>query len=589
MAPSGRFEDLGIPIRKAGFKGCIVAPDRTGEKDILYFNFNQTGDRLFLLAVDPDTGNTSQYLAPEGPGAWGYILAPDGKIYLGTWDGGLILCFNPSDPDSGIRVLGKPSETESYIWMFAIGGDGRLYGGTYGNAKLISYDTKTGEMRDLGRMDETQMYSRTVAAGKDGRIYIGIGSAKGDIVVYDPYTGKHGSIVPQKIKSKAKSGSTRIGNDGHAYAMIAEKWYRCEDSNLIPVPDFPGAVKQRFRDGRVLEDAGNGYYVIRHPNGEAKRSTFSYTGTGVRIFHVANGPLGRVYGSSVMPLELFEYDPKKNRLRHLGNPTEVNGEIYSMAVLDEKLYVCAYPGSWLSVYDPRKPWSYGTSNGSNPRGIGYAGDGHLRPRAMVVGPEGQLYIGSLPPYGEHGGAMGVYDPGTDGFVENYRHLIPNQSIVTLACDRKSRLIFGGSSINGGGGTKPIEKEARIFAWDPVEKRKILDLVPVKGDSSISSMTVFDGSVFAVSIPSNTLFRFDHDDCALKVIQNLPRAVPDLCLMRKGERMYGLTGSSVFEFEPASEKVKILGNYGGPINAGFALNDSGLYFGSGAHFIRYIFD
>ena len=589
MAPSGRFEDLGIPIRKAGFKGCIVAPDRTGEKDILYFNFNQTGDRLFLLAVDPDTGKVSQYLAPEGPGAWGYILAPDGKIYLGTWDGGLILCFNPSAPDSGIRVLGKPSETESYIWMFAVGGDGKLYGGTYGNAKLISYDTKTGEMRDLGRMDEAQMYSRTVAPGKDGRIYIGIGSANGDIVVYDPYTGKHGSIVPQEIKSKAKSGSTRIGNDGHAYAMIAEKWYRCEDSNLIPVPDFPGAVKQRFRDGRVLEDAGNGYYVIKQPNGEVERSTFSYTGTGVRIFHVANGPLGRVYGSSVMPLELFEYDPNTNRLRHLGNPTEVNGEIYSMAVLDEKLYVCAYPGSWLSVYDPKKTWSYGTSKGSNPRGIGYAGDGHLRPRAMIVGPEGQLYIGSLPPYGEHGGAMGIYDPGTDSFVENYRHLIPNQSIVTLAYDRKSRLIFGGSSIDGGGGTKPIEKQARIFAWDPVEKRKILDLVPVKGDSSISSMTIFDGSVFAVSIPSNTLFRFDHDDCALKVIQNLPRRVPDLCLTRKGDRMYGLTGSSVFELEPASEKVKILGNYGDPINAGFALNDSGLYFGSGAHLIRYIFD
>lgn len=589
MAPSGRFEDLGIPIRKAGFKGCIVAPDRTGEKDILYFNFNQTGDRLFLLAVDPDTGKASQYLAPEGPGAWGYILAPDGKIYLGTWDGGLILCFNPSDPDSGIRVLGKPSETESYIWMFAVGGDGKLYGGTYGNAKLISYDTKTGEMRDLGRMDEAQMYSRTVAPGKDGRIYIGIGSANGDIVVYDPYTGKHGSIVPQEIKSKAKSGSTRIGNDGHAYAMIAEKWYRCEDSNLIPVPDFPGAVKQRFRDGRVLEDAGNGYYVIKQPNGEVERSTFSYTGTGVRIFHVANGPLGRVYGSSVMPLELFEYDPNTNRLRHLGNPTEVNGEIYSMAVLDEKLYVCAYPGSWLSVYDPKKTWSYGTSKGSNPRGIGYAGDGHLRPRAMIVGPEGQLYIGSLPPYGEHGGAMGIYDPGTDSFVENYRHLIPNQSIVTLAYDRKSRLIFGGSSIDGGGGTKPIEKQARIFAWDPVEKRKILDLVPVKGDSSISSMTIFDGSVFAVSIPSNTLFRFDHDDCALKVIQNLPRRVPDLCLTRKGDRMYGLTGSSVFELEPASEKVKILGNYGDPINAGFALNDSGLYFGSGAYLIRYIFD
>lgn len=37
---------------------------------------------------------------------------------------------------------------------------------------------------------------------------------------------------------------------GHAYAVISDKWFRYEDSKLVPVPSFPGSAKERFRDGR---------------------------------------------------------------------------------------------------------------------------------------------------------------------------------------------------------------------------------------------------------------------------------------------------------------------------------------------------
>lgn len=580
------FEDLGVPVKRAGFRGCLVAPDASGKKDLLYFNFNQIGGRLFLLSIDPDTGESHQYEAPEGPGAWGFTLGPDGRIYLGTWDGGLILRFDPARPDLGISVVGRPSETETYIWMFALGGDGRLYGGTYGNAKLISYDPRTGEMRDLGRMSDTEMYSRTVAAGKDGRIYVGIGTSKGDIVVYDPRTNTHRSIAPEEIKAGAKGGSTQQGCDGHAYAQIGSRWFRCEDSRLIPVDEFPGAPTQRFRDGRVLEEAGDGHYLIRQPDGTTTKAQFTYEGTGSQIFVVGNGPMGRIYGSSVMPLELFEYDPATGRLTDLGNPTPVSGEIYSMATLEGRLYVCAYPGSWLSVYDPSKPWDYGTAKDSNPRGIGYAGDGHLRPRAMVVGPDDCLYIGSHPPYGEHGGAMAVYDPALDAFRENYRNIIASQSIVSLAYEPKSGLVFGGSSIAGGGGTRPVGRDAHLFAWDPKRKEKALDMVPVQGDSAVVAMTIFGNSVIAVSTPSNRLLRFDVDADRLTVMQPLPARVPDLSLQSQGQSVYGIAGSRVFRLDPLAWEVVLLDAYPGPITAGFALNRTGLYFGSNTHLIRY---
>ena len=169
--------------------GCIVGSNGHGG-EALYFNFNQLSGRLFLVQVDPDTGEAHQFNSPQGPGAWAFLAGPDEKIYLGTWDGALILRFDPKEPDQGLQVLGKPSPKEDYIWQFDIGKDGRIYGCTYPSAKLIRFDPKTGNMEDLGRMHPTEMYARSLAVAPTGKVYLGIGTEKGDLVVFDPTTGQ---------------------------------------------------------------------------------------------------------------------------------------------------------------------------------------------------------------------------------------------------------------------------------------------------------------------------------------------------------------------------------------------------------------
>ena len=129
-AEVGRFESLGVPVKVGGLMGCIVGPNGRGG-EALYFNFNQTGGRLFLIQVDPDTGQARQFNAPEGPGAWAFVAGPDGRIYLGTWEGGLILRFDPTQPDKGIQVLGQPAASESYFWQFDTAKDGKLYACTF--------------------------------------------------------------------------------------------------------------------------------------------------------------------------------------------------------------------------------------------------------------------------------------------------------------------------------------------------------------------------------------------------------------------------------------------------------------------------
>ena len=76
---------------------------------------------------------------------------------------------------------------------------------------------------------------------------------------------------------------------------------------------------------------------------------------------------------------------------------------------------------------------------------------------MIYGPDRLIYVGSIPPYGELGGAMAVWDPKQNKVIENYRDLVKNQSIVALAYEPPSGLIFGGSGNYGGGGTNPARR------------------------------------------------------------------------------------------------------------------------------------
>ena len=120
-----------------------------------------------------------------------------------------------------------------------------------------------------------------------------------------------------------------------------------------------------------------------------------------------------------MPMEIFRYDPHAGKSEHLGGMP--GGEVYSMLPEDGKLYLCYYGGAIMNLYDPAKPfWKYGTGKDCNPITFGGVGDGHLRPRAMIRGPGDLIYIGSEPPYGQLGGAMGVWDPKLNKTVENYR-------------------------------------------------------------------------------------------------------------------------------------------------------------------------
>ncbi|MBM3878747.1 MAG: hypothetical protein FJ387_03370 [Verrucomicrobia bacterium] len=585
-AQPGRFDTLGIPVRKGGLMGCVVGPDGRGG-EALYFNFNQVSGKLFLVQVDPDTGQGRQFDAPEGPGAWALLTGPDGRIYLGTWDGALILRFDPSEPEAGLKVIGRPSPTETYLWQFDLGQDGWLYACTYPNAKLVRYHPQTGAMEDLGRLHPTEMYARSLTVGPNGKVYVGIGTAQGDLVVFDPATGRHRSILPPGL-SGAKGWSTvnvSRRSDGQVYAEFGPTVMRLDDETATIVPQAPARPSLKLRDGREVVAFGRGTYSLKDPrSGTVTDRAFEYAGAGDYIFVVGVGPSNVVYGSTAMPLEAFRHDPQTGRSEHLG--AMPGGEVYSLLEHAGKLYLCYYGGAVMNLYDPAKPfWKFGSGTDCNPISFGGVGDGHLRPRAMIRGPGGLIYIGSEPPYGELGGALGVWDPDLNKTIENYRHVVTNQSIVSLAWEPDSGLLFGGSGNFGGGGTRPTETEAKFFAFDPARKQKVFEAALVPDANKYPATLAARGKVYTTA--GDRLVVFDPEALRVEKTVRLPGAQVDISLgQHQDGKLVGLTAKGVYVYDPARGELEIAAPAPVRVVCGFALVGDDVYFGSKAELWRY---
>lgn len=600
----GKFVDLGVPVSRAAIFRRTVGPDEKGELTRLYAVFTQNAAPVFLVQIDPYTGTARQFSAPLGTHPWGLVIGPDNCVYIGTAgdekQGGLLLKFDPAAPDKGLVNLGKIAASETYLWSLAAGeGDDCLYGCTYGNGKIVSYNTKTGEKRDYGQLRPGQQYTRPIVVGKDGWVYTAAGTTDTDYVALDPRSGEHHSCRPGELAgtpapelAQGGWGVFRKGTDGHAYMQDTHRWYRLVAGRPEPVADkdLPPGQTVTLKDGRQLVDiAPEGTWTLKDPTtGKLSTGAFSYQSAGMQPFTLGEGPDGCIYGSTMLPLWLHRTDPRTGTHEVLPNPSRAGGELYTVLSHQGKLWCFGYPSAYVSCYDPAKPWSFGDGPDNNPRNYGVMGEGHLRPRAVVVGPGGCFYVGSYAKYGELGGAMGVFDPAAGKVVENYHNLVPDQSISALAYDAESGLVFGGSDVSGGGGTTPKAKEGAFYVWDPVGKKLLQQEIAVAGDTNTTAMAVAQGKVFVVTRPSNTLSVWDITGRTwLGHYPITAGAVVEVAMgLHTDGMIYALTRQGILQVDPKTCAMRQVARYEGPVSCGFVLNREGIYFASGVHLVRW---
>jgi outer membrane protein assembly factor BamB len=518
-------------------------------------------------------------------GAWGFTVGHDNRIYLGTYDRGYLLRFDPKTETWD--NLGRPGgETESFICQLTTAPDGKIWGGTFPSANLFSYNPQTGGIQNFGRMDPDQFYCYPTA-GDDGMIYSAILFAKRDLVRFDPKTETKVSLLPSQERKPGRVTLTK-GTDGKIYAKFFDtnRWFRIDQEGKlgevleseIPLP------KNVLPDGRQFLLANNRTLRITNPSTqEAKEINLRYEAAGSYLFVVGSGPEGRIYGSSMLPLHLFSYYPAEGSFNQLSRIPLGGGEIYSMGSFDGKLYFCAYPGARLWVYDPKKSFRPGQGEDANPKDLGPLGDQQDRPRAMIAGPYGKVFIGSYPDYGQMGGAISVYVPQTDE-RRVYRHVVENQSIASLVDVPPFDLIVAGSSVRGGTGTRATEKEAKLILWDSKEEKKIFELAPVPEAKTILSLvSTRDGRVYGVT-DTEKVFAFDIEKREIRKIFDLGLKDPRETSLQlgPGEKIYGLAKEAIFTIDPMTDQVSLLAKPPTPIDSGMTIVGRKIYYGSGAN-------
>lgn len=487
-------------------------------------------------------------------------IAPDDTVYFSVRgpNDGTLWTYDPHTQQ--VRKLASRIAGENLLRTLVLDGD-VLYGSTYPNAKVYSYDTLDGEIRDYGSVvDDGSAYAWGLDVVDDA-LWVGTGATP-HLMEVDPVSGavteralpagvaetadfvnrveRHGDVV---FISYSPAGAG--GDNTAVYDLAAREW----------LPGLEGGA------GSWTEDAAGGlvYYV---------------SGDTIRAYDIAarqsvtigweNGPLvNELEGTTDLALvelgtaefpgttlvgvrvdgAIWRYDLESGtgdvvHSEIVGAPATVHslgiggdGAVYAGAYLSagvmarvdesgvqqlsgpkqadsiiahrERTVVGVYPGAEFYVGHSRRPWEWGR----NPKhlfGLGRGETGQDRPMAMTAARE-YVAAGTVPNYGELGGALTLFNPAT-GAYESHRNVVPEQSVTALAY--RDGLVYGGTSIHGGLSSVPTRTEAELFVWDIRAGELVESSVVVPGAEVIHALTFDDAGRLWGLADNGVVFEYD---------------------------------------------------------------------------------
>lgn len=588
---------------------------------------------LFIMQIDLLSGAAVQYDAPDDtqearPALWSRRW---GRLFLyasvKARQPGRLLQF---DPKAGrIEDLGEVyDEQEGLPVSIAEAPNGDLFLGSYKACALTRYRPSTGEFHHYRSLDPTQHYLY-VHCGDDGTVAARAMMERPHVVAIDPDSGERRNIGPM-ANADTQTGFVELftGIDGRLYIHSHEGDYRVTGLTAEPVettaparpePSLPDGTTFRFLDGHAARRHLNRTVELAHPDGTRRAITLEYDAAGTTIYIVRTGPDDRLYGSSILPLHFFSCDPDTGAMVDHGACSTASGEIYSLDNLDGKLYFCAYTHGILGVYDPAQPYSFGGTidpdnpgawnmgtfvpeppcrfqftGQDNPRQLGRMDTAAFRPRDMLAGPAGKVWVASLPDYGMFSGTLSWYDPHTDTFGGSHRQIWEDCSPCALTYLPEHELLAVGFTIYGG--TEPKPGLSCGFAlWD-VER----DQLAWKGDLGLPLVGVMDleyasnGLVYAIVHPCPNevldarLLLLDLPNA--RIVENISLSdaagwPTEVSFQRDDRYAYGATREAVYRIPLGTTHVDILWRdpHDGPTDGGALCR--GVYYFASDHRLR----
>ena len=572
-ADTPRMEKIGQPCRaKQVLGGCVVRDPKTGREQFAITNMNEFSGAE-LIFIDPERNKGQLYRAPAGAGSWAITEAPGHLLVIGTFYDGHFMVFDLNKKAFVRHVrLGK----EDYIWNLAMGGDGRLYGGTYPGGRLGALNVATGEVEDCGAPAAPNLYLRYVSPTHDGRLLCSFGMEKPTTRLYDPKT-KQFTAVPTTLEgvtmgciwdgrflagARAYQGQdfeattpafptppAEKGGWGVDAAITNAEWlflwqgqalyrYRKGEKGLTLISDLDlrgGRCLAANSKGEVLGIRGQDYFVLRPGDKTLHLRPIPVESAPRPSLFLRCDPQGRLWGGPTFGQTLCYLDTRTRKTVNTGAVCDAGGEVYDVTFREGKVYAASYAGGDITEYDPAKPWDQW--NKTNPRPIATVGGAYIRPTGgILTGADGRLYSGWMAKYGTYGGALAITDvkAGKTDLIENP---LGEQAITGLASDEKYAYL--GTSLAANGLPNKSGEGARFGVVD-LATRKAVFTHEFPGVAEVRALAL-DKQTGRLALAGDRIHVFD--TARQQFVSDFPTNLPPvrsrtLCAPGNGKVYYG---------------------------------------------------
>ncbi|WP_456287312.1 hypothetical protein M1D70_16185 [Paenibacillus sp. AK002] len=629
--------DLGAATKTVKTSGAAMA---NGE---VYFATNGTPSTFY--ALDAATGEVIYSSPVHGVNTvYGVAAGSDGNVYISGVENGMLYRYSPAAKT--LESVGV-NPSEKLVWDLAATSDGKIYGATYPNSKIFEYDIASNQFRDLGSVREDVMYARGIGVTEQ-YIYVGVGNPA-YLYKIDRHTGEQSEVkLPNSGandmiadiwsyngKLFVRSGATTlfILDEETEEVLQSLPWpsptrfdsmisppspldrdlvyfrnvvnselvtYNTATNEIIPLEGvvLPNSTVRAYdwvtpqtghKAGKTLLAMVTEKleYVLFDPEDRSVETIMpEIEAEGIDIQSMEMGPEGKLYmGGFHTALSIFNPVSNAYELQERVFP-----QIEGIGFLNDKVYFGTYGGAVIYRYDPSQPYKKDV----NPSLAFNIEDGQSRPFAFASGDD-QLFIGTIADYGLVKGALTMYDEPTDTWT-TIPDIVENQSVMSVAY--KDGLVYGGTTIHGGGGSTPAASEAKMFIFDPKTKSKVKEFSPaipgmtshqLIGDLKEGPDGLLWGVTWGKTASGTTVYSVFAMDAVTQVIKKSRLLYPNTpsgstwrpYFLRFGDDglLYTTVGRTLTVINPETMDSKKIAD---SVNLMTLAEDGGIYYAEGSH-------
>ncbi|NGM63303.1 PQQ-like beta-propeller repeat protein [Sphingobacterium sp. SGG-5] len=588
------FEDIGKPIRMNLSIELLTNDPETGP--IAWAGLTDA-DRSALVGVHIVSGKLIQIdLTPYGKANSVLLFKHSEQVlYLFAGNKGRFLKYDI--PTGKISTVGKPGIGTYWVGgSYTIAPNGKIYVGTFPRGSVSILDPATQQVEHLTRISPNANVEYVIkpASDADGIIYFPMGMQHGELWSYDPRTKEKKQLLPENLQTYGAPPIWRAA-DGKVYGKKGKTLFLCT-ADGIQIGETQPVIEKPIvaLDGKIashIDDNGN-LIVVNQKTKEQTVVKSSFEASSKLVFSISDIHHGKLYGSSMKPGNMFSYDLKTGALTNMGRIARGGVQIYDLLSYGKGLFTSSYTGGYIEYFEPNRPKS-----ANNPRLLVqlHGRDKQERPVQLVSASDGKIYSPTAPIKGYLGGTLVQIDPVALKTV-TFKDLIPKQSYTSVTAVPETDEIFVTSSIRGGTSAKPTEKEAWVFLWDTKTQKISHKLQPIPGATTYTTaVRAPNGNIYGFS-GNNKFYVFNpvkRETVCLGEVEGSDASGRSRVILSESVGsdglLYGIDNISgnLLAINPADHSVHILAQHNSLRGARFAKvqSDGYLYYPTGPSLMR----